>query len=610
MVSGHEAGLEKAVRTCASTADVRERAVRGAPRRHRSGGRGGWRSARYDPFVPSGGPGCRARPRRRVRVRVLAIAVAGLVLAAGSAWRLAGGDERGKRRDAVGARRLGARVPAEGPRREGARRSRSARREGGRARVDRAGLPRVEGLRAAPRGAGEGVRGEGRAVPRRLERRRRVREELRAQTAETGGRSPSLRDEDGALAQRVGREDERDGRGARRATVACATAGRWTTSTGSRAEGGADDARGSRTRSRPCSPRRPSRSSDGRARLPDHVPRGPGPPPRDGHVERRGRAIVHAALRRRATGPTRPRRSRCSSYDDVRGRTADDPRGGRGGAHAAVGRGRRASGRSRTTAASRPTRRPRCCAWLDAGAPEGDAGDGARAAAAPRRRTAGRSARPTPSSRSPSRRRSRRRASVPYRFVEVPTDFAEDRWVDGDRGPARRAATSSTTSWSRSCRRGARSGDGAFDPTQGFFAAMVPGRPRAALPRGARRSGCPKGTTLLFQMHYTPNGVAHEDRSSVGLIFAKEPPKRRGADARHLQPAALASRRATHNHEVEPRPRAVRRHASSRCMPHMHLRGKDFRYEAGAPRTASRETLLTCRATTSTGRAPTGCASR
>ena len=36
----------------------------------------------------------------------------------------------------------------------------------------------------------------------------------------------------------------------------------------------------------------------------------------------------------------------------------------------------------------------------------------------------------------------------------------------------------------------------------------------------------PAGSKLVFQMHYTPNGKAQKDRSSVGLVFAKEPPTR------------------------------------------------------------------------------------
>ena len=32
-----------------------------------------------------------------------------------------------------------------------------------------------------------------------------------------------------------------------------------------------------------------------------------------------------------------------------------------------------------------------------------------------------------------------------------------------------------------------------------------------------------KGSVLIFQMHYTTNGVAATDRTSIGLVFAKEP---------------------------------------------------------------------------------------
>src|SRR6202011_6141437 len=32
----------------------------------------------------------------------------------------------------------------------------------------------------------------------------------------------------------------------------------------------------------------------------------------------------------------------------------------------------------------------------------------------------------------------------------------------------------------------------------------------------------PKGAKLRFEVHYTPNGKAVKDRSSVGIIFAKE----------------------------------------------------------------------------------------
>ena len=37
----------------------------------------------------------------------------------------------------------------------------------------------------------------------------------------------------------------------------------------------------------------------------------------------------------------------------------------------------------------------------------------------------------------------------------------------------------------------------------------------------------PAGSDLVFQMHYTTNGEAASDETSVGLVFAKSPPKQR-----------------------------------------------------------------------------------
>ena len=53
--------------------------------------------------------------------------------------------------------------------------------------------------------------------------------------------------------------------------------------------------------------------------------------------------------------------------------------------------------------------------------------------------------------------------------------------------------------------------------------------------RGVRRTSgrramakfVPAGSDLVFQMHYTTNGHAGSDQTSVGLIFAKQPPAQR-----------------------------------------------------------------------------------
>src|SRR5262249_54097209 len=110
---------------------------------------------------------------------------------------------------------------------------------------------------------------------------------------------------------------------------------------------------------------------------------------------------------------------------------------------------------------------------------------------------------------------------------------------------------------------------------------VAPGeQPAVFAPGFAKR--IPAGSKLVFQMHYTPNGTATKDISTVGLIYAKGPvahpvETRPILEHQFVIPAGAA------NHEVHSQyifPKAV--HLTS-FMPHMHLRGKDFVYTAVFP---------------------------
>ena len=87
-------------------------------------------------------------------------------------------------------------------------------------------------------------------------------------------------------------------------------------------------------------------------------------------------------------------------------------------------------------------------------------------------------------------------------------------------------------------------------------------------------------------MHYTPNGKPQQDRSSVGLIFAKEPPKHRVLTkpviAGFMRICTHPGRRRQLQGRVATTPSSEDAHILS-FMPHMHLRGKDFHYEAIYP---------------------------
>jgi hypothetical protein len=100
------------------------------------------------------------------------------------------------------------------------------------------------------------------------------------------------------------------------------------------------------------------------------------------------------------------------------------------------------------------------------------------------------------------------------------------------------------------------------------------------LPGMAKR--IPKGSSLVFQVHYTTNGTPGTDRSKIGLIFAKEPPKREVRTGMVINPMFaippgasdhLIEAEATFNEDVN----------LWSMHPHMHLRGKDMTYTATYP---------------------------
>jgi hypothetical protein len=102
----------------------------------------------------------------------------------------------------------------------------------------------------------------------------------------------------------------------------------------------------------------------------------------------------------------------------------------------------------------------------------------------------------------------------------------------------------------------------------------------------------PAHSDLIFQMHYTANGHAARDQSSLGLVFAKkEPPKRvitlQLANDHDTIPIPPGS----DNYRVEVSGTLPNDSTLLGFFPHMHLRGKRFEYNLVRP-DGSRETLL------------------
>lgn len=171
---------------------------------------------------------------------------------------------------------------------------------------------------------------------------------------------------------------------------------------------------------------------------------------------------------------------------------------------------------------------------------------------------------------------------VPYQYFSVDPGFTEDKWIE-------RAE----------CKPGAPEvvhhllvfilpkGE-MFNPEGpgNTLVGTAPGDMPMVFPPGFAKK-VPAGARLVFQMHYTPNGKAQTDQSSIGLIFAKERPRFRVLTKPVHKPSFLMRfdwiPAGNPNYKIETTYTFRENAHLIAFMPHMHLRGKDFVYTAHYP---------------------------
>jgi hypothetical protein len=195
--------------------------------------------------------------------------------------------------------------------------------------------------------------------------------------------------------------------------------------------------------------------------------------------------------------------------------------------------------------------------------------------------------------------------TVDYQYVIMHTNFTEDKYVQfAESRPSDRVHTHHILSFIREPgskwlegspigvvflpdRKGGGGDGGASigDSLGGYAPGTVPNvmRPGQAILVKA-------GSDIVLQLHYTTDGKASEDRSKVGLIFAKGKPTSRLVMLSAVNPK-FAIPPNDPNYEVTAK---VTLQADSTLMsflPHMHLRGKDMEFVATFP-DGRQETLL------------------
>jgi hypothetical protein len=92
-------------------------------------------------------------------------------------------------------------------------------------------------------------------------------------------------------------------------------------------------------------------------------------------------------------------------------------------------------------------------------------------------------------------------------------------------------------------------------------------------------------------MHYTTNGTATTDRTRVGIVFAKKPPKYRVVNEA-VWNLSLRIPPGAPNHEAQGTVTFKHDTLIGSFIPHMHVRGKAMKYELIPSGTESARTLL------------------
>ena len=205
-------------------------------------------------------------------------------------------------------------------------------------------------------------------------------------------------------------------------------------------------------------------------------------------------------------------------------------------------------------------------AWIDAGAPEGDPAQAVR----PLHFTDGWDLETEPHAvfRIPEPQEIPAQGVLDYRYVFVKTDFEEDVWIQAmEPRPTAIEQVHHIIVYLQ----------GPDDERRGpFFAGWAPGMGATTYPEGNAKR-LPAGSWLMFELHYTPNGRAAVDESMVGFVLAD------GRPDRPVQTSWVATTDFeipphAGDHRVDARMTFPRGGEILGFLPHMHLRGKAFRY--------------------------------
>jgi hypothetical protein len=163
--------------------------------------------------------------------------------------------------------------------------------------------------------------------------------------------------------------------------------------------------------------------------------------------------------------------------------------------------------------------------------------------------------------------------AVEYQFIRVPTNFTEDKWVQmvevrpGNPAVVHHAIVVMD--------------DPEYRGREEYLGGYAPGMMAQIWKPGQARL-LRAGSVLTFQMHYAANGKAAQDRTEIGLVFAKEPVTQRIMGSLAMPPGLTIPPGAV-NYRVDGVATIQQDSELVSLRAHMHLRGKSFQMRAVYP---------------------------
>ena len=197
--------------------------------------------------------------------------------------------------------------------------------------------------------------------------------------------------------------------------------------------------------------------------------------------------------------------------------------------------------------------------------------------------------------------------TIAYQYFTVQTNFTEDKWVQAiEVRPGTRSVVHHVLVFVRQTPKDRAQETDAFlpvlpkMPNSGpeshldfgpgtLIATTAPGTNAMVFEPGQAMK-VPKNAVLVFQVHYTANGKEATDQSSVGMVFAKEPPKQEIHNTAFVN-VLFTLPAGVKDQAVDSAIEFTEDVHITALFPHTHLRGKSWEYRLIYPDGRSVEVL-------------------